>query len=79
MLASSPTKAQRAEGQEDAMKVVVATKHGAAEEIAEAIAHTLRDQGLESIVLDPERVDAAAQSLTRPSPSRQPAHDARAG
>jgi menaquinone-dependent protoporphyrinogen oxidase len=38
--------------------VTAATKHGATGQIAQAIADTLRDQGLNPTVLDPERVDA---------------------
>jgi menaquinone-dependent protoporphyrinogen oxidase len=37
--------------------VAAATKHGATGEIAQAIADTLRDQGLDPAVLEPERVD----------------------
>jgi menaquinone-dependent protoporphyrinogen oxidase len=42
------------------MKVLVtaATKHGATGEIAQAIAQTLRDYGLDSTVLPPEQVEA---------------------
>ena len=41
------------------MRVLVtsATKHGATGEIAQAIADTLRDQGLDPTVLEPEQVD----------------------
>ena len=38
--------------------VTAATKHGATGEIARAIADTLRDQGLEPTVLDPDQVGA---------------------
>jgi len=38
--------------------VTAATKHGATGQIAQAIADTLRDQGLNPTVLYPERVDA---------------------
>ena len=36
--------------------VTAATKHGATGQIAQAIANTLRDQGLDPTVLEPERV-----------------------
>ena len=38
--------------------VAAATKHGATGEIAQAIADTLRDQGLDATVLEPEWVDS---------------------
>jgi menaquinone-dependent protoporphyrinogen oxidase len=37
--------------------VTAATKHGATGEIAQAIAETLRDQGLDPTVLDPDQVE----------------------
>ena len=37
--------------------VTAATKHGATGEIAQAIAQTLRAQGLDPAVLDPDQVD----------------------
>jgi menaquinone-dependent protoporphyrinogen oxidase len=45
--------------EEDMMKVLVtaASKHGATEEIAMAIGKALRDQGLDTTVLEPEQVD----------------------
>ena len=47
-------------GEEDVMRVLVtaATKHGATGDIAQAIAQTLREEGLDSTVLPPEQVDA---------------------
>jgi menaquinone-dependent protoporphyrinogen oxidase len=37
--------------------VTAATKHGATQEIAQAIGDALRDQGLDPTVIEPERVD----------------------